>query len=226
MRYYTLGFRCSQGRSPGQTFMLTATPEATHNGTATPIATPILPSPTETQSYLMPGQSITDTVSDVSGPHIDVVGFTSTLDGETLEITFQLRDVPPNVTFNIDRCPHGELEYRWAVAVDVDNDIQTGGGCSGAWAGDSSCGAEYLLSADRWSSRSQTPTVAPLEEALQFNVWELDTAGGQAFGPASIAVDSEANTITLSGIIPGISTDSRLSFETCDCAISRCDRPG
>jgi hypothetical protein len=199
---HNLGFRCAQSplSEAGGTPTTPARPTVTRAAAITPA--PISPSPTKSQTYLKPGQSITDTVSDVSEPYIDVVGFNSTLDGETLEVTFRLRDVPPTLTFNRDACPDNVLEYKWAVNVDN----------------------TYELSAMFFSHGS--PMVEPLQRALQCDVWELRAGGADRIGPASLTVDSEANTITLSGVIPGVSAASRLSFETYDWAASAGDDEG
>ena len=80
-----------------------------------------------------------DEVKDVSHDlvaHIDIRGVTTALDGDTLTVTFQLRDLPETLTFNRTGVPNHALEYNWEVSIDVDNDPATG-----------SAGFDYMLSA-------------------------------------------------------------------------------
>ena len=101
------------------------------------------------------------------------------------------------------------MEYRWEVSIDVDNDVGTGHGG----------GFEYLLSAthivfpagrggqrgspDRRRGHSKRLEAGPKQH------WEFS-------GRAELEVSAEEDTITLSGLIPGITADSRLAFRTDD----------
>jgi len=91
--------------------------------------------------------------------HIDIRGVATALDGETLTVTFQLRDLPETLTFNRTGVPKHALEYNWEVSIDVDNDPKTGG-----YLGD-----EYSMSASRFRhpSFSDAGVHLPIEEAVQ-----------------------------------------------------------
>ena len=66
-------------------------------------------------------------------------------------------------------------------------------------------------------------TTAPIEEMLEASVWEThpdeevssDGSTG-TYGAADLAVSAEADTITIVGVIPGITSESRLAFSAYD----------
>ncbi|MBC7250130.1 MAG: FecR domain-containing protein [Anaerolineae bacterium] len=229
-------------RTPTPTHTPTPTPTRTRAPTPTPTHTPSpvptsapTPTPTRTQTYINLGQTITDSAFDVSEGYVDVVAFSSTRDGETLQVTFTLRDLPPELTFNRPGVPEGYAEYEWEVYVDVDGNPQTG--YKGA---EYSLGIKHFafftdspetryLDCGRFPTSEEGPEQGPppppspplpyFEECpVQANVWTLDPDGsGKGFQQAEVVrMDPEANTIILEGIIPGLSEKSRLSFRTWD----------
>ena len=169
-----------------------------------------------------PGDSVTDNVSDVQEwsltipdksvdadtGHIDITGIDSSLSGESLTVVFHLRDLPETLTFNRTGAQNGLMEYMWQVQIDVDNDRNTGFGG----------GYEYLLSAYHVAFRleSRGNFIAPISYGLRSEVWRVGARGYDTFGESSYIASAEADTITLFGTIPGITADSRLSFETTD----------
>ena len=170
-----------------------------------------------------PGDSVTDDVSDVhvmslvksdepvdtDNAHIDITGIDSSLSGEKLKVVFHLRDLPESLTLNRTGITKGMMEYRWAVHIDVDNDRNTGFGG----------GYEYLLSAYHiaFLSESRENHVAPVSYGLRSDVWRIGPRRFTAFGESSSYIASaEADTVTLSGTIPGITAESRLVFVTDD----------
>jgi hypothetical protein len=168
-----------------------------------------------------PGQILLDPEMDVSIAHIDVVRLhsklsgsmlASTLSGETLQVTFDLRDVPSELTFNRVGVPEDSMEYQWSVYVDVDNNPQTG--CP--W--ENLEGAEYCLGAMNFVFSPDTPVTQPIPYGVQVNTWEYDSEDDHMshLDNASIEVDAESDTMTLTGDIPGITTESRLFFVTYD----------
>jgi SH3-like domain-containing protein len=173
------------------------------------VAIPPTPTPVRRYGYVNVGQAITDPASDVSEPYVDVVAFASTLDGETLEVTFQLRDVPPELTFNRAGVSEAAIEeYSWGVFVDVDSNPQTG---------DSKRGAEYWLNAAHVAFHPSSPSTGPIEREVQVDIWKhKPPRTWNVVGGADIVVDAQADTITLSGVIPDISAESRLFFKTYD----------
>ena len=94
-------------------------------------------------------------------------------------------------------------EYEWQVAIDVDNDRETG-----------PLGFDYVLGASHFVYGSRVDL--PLEEVGQANSWQMEAGAGVYLISVSIEVSHEENTITLSGEIPGITPQSRLAFEAYD----------
>ena len=157
---------------------------------------------------IKPGQTVTDEVSDVSAAYLDIVEVSTSLSGETLTAEFRFRDIPETLTFNRTGTSANLMEYMWEVSVDVDADPETGDG-----------GFEYLLSAYHivWPAQAGDNTGAALEEVAEASVWERQSGGRMStLREARLAVSAEEDTMILSGRIPGITPDSRLSFRTQD----------
>ncbi len=161
-------------------------------------------------TMIPPGQTVSDGVTDTLPAHMDITQVSTTLTGETLAVVFHLRDIPETLEFNREGVRETMLEYLWSVSIDVDNDRETGGYLED----------EYRMSASRFrhSSSGGAAVHLPVEEAVQANSWKMDPGGGGAeyLSEISIEVSSEENTITLVGDIPGITSQSRLEFETYD----------
>ena len=165
-------------------------------------------SPCGSVDPITPGDRMADVVSDVPAAHIDITGVNSSLSGETLTVVFHLRDLPETLTFNRTEYGKGTKEYEWEVAIDADNDRSTGSG-----------GFEYLLTAYHIAllSQKRADTTAPIAEMVKASVWETRSDGSTStFAAADLAVSAEADTITIVGVIPGITSQSRLAFEAYD----------
>ncbi len=155
-----------------------------------------------------------DEVKDIARDlvaHIDIRGVTTALDGETLTVTFQLRDLPETLTFNRTGVPKHAPEYNWEVSIDVDNDPETG-----------SAGFDYMLSAGYFVHplAKNSDTVAEITQPgfVKASLWGLNRRGYRVPAEADIAIEMSAadNTITLSGNIPGITEASRLKLRAYD----------
>ena len=163
-----------------------------------------------TNNQCSPGQTIADPANDVSPAHIDVTSLDTSLNGQTLQATFQMRDVPSQLTFDRTGVPRNSLEYEWSVYVDVDNDPQTGS----PWTDDK--GAEYALSAMHFVYTPNSPVSKPIPQGVQVNTWRYDSSGWSYLAAATLTADSQSDTMTLVGNIPGITSTSRLFFLTYD----------
>ena len=155
---------------------------------------------------IRPGQTVTDEASDVSAAYLDIVEVSTSLSGETLTAAFRFRDVPETLTFNRTGTLANRMEYSWGVSVDADADPATGDG-----------GFDYLLSAHHIvrPAHAGDNTEAPIEEVAKADVWEMESGGiiSELRG-ASLEVSAETDMMILSGRIPGIRPDARLSFRT------------
>jgi hypothetical protein len=155
---------------------------------------------------IRPGQTATDEVSDVSAAYLDIVEVGTFLSGETLTVAFRFRDIPETLTFNRASTLENRKEYSWGVSIDVDNDRRTGDG-----------GFDFLLSAHHivWPAHAGDNTEAPIEEVAKADVWEMKPGGIiEGLSDASLEASAETDMMILSGRIPGITPDSRLSFRT------------
>ncbi len=160
-----------------------------------------------------PGESVSYDVSDALPAHLDVTEISTSLSGETLTVVFHFRDVPETLTFDRSGVPEEVVEYSWEVSVDVDGDPESGFE-----------GIEHILSSiyvtpPAFSARDRSAAIAT--DDVQTNTWVLKSAGGtfpdiDFLSWARIEVSAEEDTITLSGDIPGISADSRLTFGVYD----------
>ena len=157
---------------------------------------------------ISPGQTVTDEVSAVQAAHIELTAVTTKLSGETLTVVFHLRDIPESLTFDRTGLHEGRVEYKWEVSIDVDNDLNTGAG-----------GFEYTLSALHFvhSSSVDANTTEAIQDKVPAHLWRVAPDGRTtAIGSAHMEVSAQANTITLTGRVPGITADSRLVFKTYD----------
>ncbi|MCZ0941250.1 MAG: hypothetical protein OXJ55_21610 [Caldilineaceae bacterium] len=155
---------------------------------------------------IRPGQTATDEVSDVSAAYLDIVEVSTFLSGETLTVAFRFRDIPETLTFNRADTLENHKEYSWGVSIDVDNDRRTGDG-----------GFDYLLSAHHivWPAHAGDNTEAPIEEVAKADVWKMKPGGIiEGLSDASLEASAVTDMMILSGRIPGITPDSRLSFMT------------
>ncbi len=155
---------------------------------------------------IRPGQTATDGVSDVSAAYLDIVEVSSFLSGETLTVALRFSDIPETLVFNRTDTLVNRMEYSWGVAIDVDADPETGDG-----------GFDYLLSAHHivWPGHVGDNTVAPIEEVAKADVWEMKPGGIiEGLRDASLEASAETDMMILSGRIPEITPDSRLSFMT------------
>ena len=161
----------------------------------------------ESVETVTPGDTVTDDVSDVSAAHIDITEINTSLSGETLTVVFHLRDLPESLTFDSTGLAKGTMEYSWQVAIDVDNDRGTG-----------DRGFEYLLSAYHITdlSEGKDELFSPIGENVEASTWELHPMSFSSIEDASVEISAEADTITITGQIPGITSESRLTFETFD----------
>ena len=162
------------------------------------------------QVSILPGQSATDEISHSLPPHLDITEVNTFLRDEYLTAVFHLRDLPDRLTFNRTGVPDGLMEYVWEVLVDVDDDKETG-----------IEGNDFALLAFHVArpSTGGTNRTQSIENGTEGAGWELlsdDDIRGLFFGSATLEQSAEANTITLSGAVHGITPQSRLTFRVYD----------
>ena len=156
-----------------------------------------------------PRQSASGDDSHELAGHIDIRGVTTAVDGETLTVTFQLRDVTEMLTFDRTGVPAHALEYSWEVLIDVDSDAETGAE-----------GIDFMLSAGYVVHPlvKDSNTAAKITESgfVTAGILGLDGEGNRVVAEAAVEVSAGESTVTLSGEIPGITEESRLRFRAYD----------
>jgi len=191
-------------------------------------STPVLaqaPDQCGSEETIRPGDTVTDAISDVPAAHIDITQVETFLSGERLTVVFHLRDLPETLRFNRTEFGQGTKEYEWEVAIDVDNDRSTGPG-----------GFDMLLTAYHITFRpykgADADMTAPIGEMVEAGIWKIHPDGSTSTetysteiysGESSKTIEDggatvhvEADTITISDVIPGITSASRLAFEAYD----------
>jgi hypothetical protein len=159
---------------------------------------------------ILPGQTATDEVSNSLPSHIDITEVDTYLRDGILTVVFHLRDLPDRLTFNRTGVAEGQMEYIWQVSIDADDNKETGIG-----------GADFALMAYHFapSSKVGTNSSQSIENGTEAAGWVLSTDGdvrGLFIGSARLEASAEANTVTLSGAVHGISPQSRLTFGVYD----------
>lgn len=156
-------------------------------------------------------QVIYDPADDVVLAHVDVTWLSTSINGETLNATLKMRNLPNQLTFDREGVAGG-IEYEWSVIIDIDNNTQTGDSFYPY------IGAEYLLSVTHNVVNPNTPVTLPIADGVQANIWQFDL-NEQMWVPLSeiaATVDPGRNTITYSGSIPGMSKNAIISFASFD----------
>lgn len=158
------------------------------------------------------GGTLQDPANDVGAPHVDVTAVTSKLSGETLTATFFMRDVPATLTFDRYSILLDKLEYQWAVYIDVDDNPLTGFPFA------PNKGADYSMSIMHFVFTPDSPLDLPISDGVQVNTWKFNptTNGWNTVSQAALVVDPVKNTMTVSDIVPNVTTMSRIMFYTFD----------
>jgi len=159
------------------------------------------------ETIIRPLQTIADEVSDELPAHVDIIGVSTALSGETLAVVFQLRDVTGTLVFNRAGVDESASEYRWEVSIDVDPGQESG-----------QFGVDYEMSATHTvlAENLDSSTIASIESTVEAYTSRRVQDGFRRMGVAAIVVSPRADTITLVGDIPGITPDSRLIFNAYD----------
>ena len=168
----------------------------------------LVPAPcSEGEAMIKPLQTIADEVSDELPAHVDLIGVSTALSGETLAVVFHLRDVPETLVFNRGGVGERAYEYGWKVSIDVDPGQESG-----------QFGLDYQMSASHTvlPENRDSSTSAAIGSKVEAYTSKRIQDGFRRLGEAVIVVSPYADTITLVGDIPDITPDSRLIFSAYD----------
>ncbi len=159
------------------------------------------------ETMIKPLQTLDDELSAELPAHVDLIGISTALSGETLAVIFHLRDVPETLVFNREGVGERAYEYRWEVSIDVDPGQESG-----------QFGLDYEMSATHTvlPENLDSSTIASIESTVEAYTSRRVQDSFRRMGEAAIVVSPSADTITLIGDIPGITPDSRLIFNAYD----------
>ncbi len=154
----------------------------------------------------MPGKTIPGSVDNNIQPgYLDITQVSTSLDGTMLTVVFTLRELPEQLTINRKDAREAFIEISWEVAIDVDNDLKTGGSLPEIGSG---------IDAYLGIGNIKFPQAKEKTEAIAVAIASLSNPFSNNQKPGSATVDLIAKTITVTADIPNIKPDSYLVFFT------------
>ncbi|MBE0681154.1 MAG: hypothetical protein IH589_04510 [Anaerolineales bacterium] len=161
-----------------------------------------------------PGTTVQGAIDDLLPGYIDITKVSTSLDGVMLTVVFSLRELPSQITINKMELRSGVGEIGWGVAIDSDNDPNTGGSSSHSPYG---IGYNALLQASHYKTAGGEQTGA-IEKLFsdKTNVWEFKPNGHYSvIANGTISIDlQKSKTISLTAKVRNITLQSYLTFYT------------
>lgn len=170
--------------------------------------------------YIQPGKSVKDKAWNFDGvpSHVDMTAISSSLDGEILTVTFFLREIPEKITFRREGTEPLHVDYSWAIQIDVDGPPE------------GFHSVDYMLALTPLHIKTveeSQPLILPFASGeFEAQVMKVEHPVDTRSSPSLIAVPTTYETevlisqndssITLSGKVPGMTSESFLSFFTFD----------
>jgi len=210
------------GCGPGQLFGPTTTASPTITNTPTPTSTPTPTAtftPTATVTFTPTPKPVCNPNTTVQGAkdnalpeYIDMISVSTMMKGINLTVVFTVREIPEEITINKNALKTGNREIAWGIAIDIDNNPDTG---MSPFMANSVSGYDTILQAFNFKQGSEkSGAIQDLFRNKTF-VWKSEGGGIMSSrGSGKITVDLNANTITISGSINGVKPDSYLYFFT------------
>ena len=168
--------------------------------------------------HISPGDSVTDGPTEGVPDFLDFHRIETFLDGENFKVVFYLEGIPEGFTESppAERASRESSDdYFWLVMIDVEGTIEDAGDIQQF---------EYMLSGSISLERFRTespPEFMSFEELLDIILFRIDRdkeeVGDEHLhetGKAMFELSHESNSLTLSGDVPGITTDSKLQIYT------------
>jgi hypothetical protein len=146
---------------------------------------------------------------EVSNPALEIEDIRVEVKDDQVDAIFYLKDVPEEMTFDKEGLNISDLEYKWEICVDVDNDVNTG------YALESSSvpvGTDYCLAAMH-AKTSDTPQTVPIEQDVEVILFQAQETGIMNLSTGTIEVDSGNNTIHITGTIYEITSSSKFYYD-------------
>ena len=170
--------------------------------------------------HISPGDSVNDGPTEGVPDFLDFHRIETLLDGEYLRVVFYLEGIPEGFTKSppVEKASHESSDdYFWIVMIDLEGTIKDAGDIQQF---------EYLLSGSMSLDQFRTespPEFMRFEELLNILLFRFDhdkeevgDASLHETGKAKFELSHESNSLTLSGEVPGITTDSKLQIYTLD----------
>jgi len=170
--------------------------------------------------HISPGDSANDGTTAGVPDFLDFHRIETLLDGENFKVVFYLEGIPEGFTESppVEEASHESSDdYFWIVMIDVEGTIRDAGDIQQF---------DYMLSGSISLKRFRTespPEYMSFEELLNVILFrfdhdkeEVDDASLQESGEAKFELSHASNTLTFSGEVPGITTDSKLQIYTLD----------
>jgi hypothetical protein len=179
----------------------TFTPTATATFTPTPTPAPVCNPNTTVQSAIN---------NDIPG-YVDILSVSTTLEGTKLTAAFKVREIPDEIKIDKETLKKGYPELAWGVAIDTDNNPDTG---QSAFMINTGYGYDNTLQAFNYKQGSERSGTIQNIFRNKTAVWKATEKGINMGATGTIAVDQSTNTITISGTVKGITSDSYLHFFT------------
>ena len=185
-----------------ETAVPTLTPEKLETPTIIPTATPL---------PVCSSNEVVESPSNGSLPsYVDVLKVSTKLSGSNLSVTFTMNWLPDQIMIDRNILPYGATEIAWGVAIDTDNDPNTGSAIPHT---NSGYGYEYILQAVNFKEGDELQGDIQTLFSDKTNVWEMFPDGSNTIQtPGKIKVDTATASLTLSGNIKGITKNSYLHF--------------
>lgn len=187
----------------------------------TPTYSPVPPTPaTEPTSTLSPtpipicnpGFTVEGSANEnIALGFIDILRVSTTLEETKITVNMTLREIPNEITINRKELPEGQPEIALGVAIDVDNNPDTG---SKIFVTQEGYGYDNYLQIFKFKMQGDEQTGGFQDLLRYWHSMAIVTEGGgmKMSEKSSLLVDQEANTITLIGNIDNISSNSYLHF--------------
>jgi len=180
----------------------TFTPEPTATATSTPVP------------VCNPGNAVEGTIDDdITFGFMDITNVSTSLDGTTLTLVMTLREIPNEITINSKELSDFKPEIALGVAIDVDNNPDTG---NPILLTNTGYGYDIFLHVYKFKTPGDEVTGA-VENVFKY--WYgvttiTESSMNYKTNEATLPVNLEAKTITLVGDVPNISPTSYLHFFT------------
>jgi hypothetical protein len=147
--------------------------------------------------------------------HINITEAHYTISEDRLIFTLTLQDLPDHMIFNRSSVCDNCTEYEWGVFINSDNDTETG---YAEWVtGYNTPGWEYTMALSSLKEPGVDPSTMSISDAAEAVVKEqISETSWMHVGFADFSIDTDKNSISIQGKIPGINPEAKILFYSYD----------